>query len=489
MSDFCMFRIVAGWALSMFLIGGALAAEPTPKSVSPLADALQVQDVETARDLIERGADVNSTQVDGMTPLHWAVYHDDVEITRRLLAAKADPNAANLYDVPPIWTACRNGNATIVSSLLHAGANPNATVRGDETALMAASRTGIPEVVRQLIEHGADVNAKERKGQTAVMWAAAAGNAAVVRILIEAGADFQTPLKSGFTPLFFAVRQGHSDVVRQLLDAGIDVNQRMKPERRASNGPGEGTSPLILAIENGHFELAAMLLQAGADPNDRGPGYTPLHAITWVRKPIRGDGDPPPHGSGSVSSLELVRILVASGANVNATHGTHRPNRSALNRTDATPFLLASETADVPLMRLLIELGADPTIPNADHVTPLLAASGVGVLGDGDETAGTEEEAIEAVQLLLDLGADVNAVDDEGKTAMHGAAFKSWTKLVVFLADHGADVEVWNQKNDRGWTPLMIAQGHRPGNFRPSQPTIDAIELVMRRAGVEPPID
>jgi ankyrin repeat protein len=183
----------------------------------------------------------------------------------------------------------------------------------------------------------------------------------------------------------------------------------------------------------------------------------------------------------------MVRRLVAAGANVNARHGKHRPNHSALNRTDATPFLLAAETGDVPLMRLLLELGADPTIPNADHVTPILAASGVGVLGNGDESAGTEEEAIEAVQLLLELGADINAVDDEGKSAMHGAAFKSWTKLVRFLADHGADVKIWNQENNRGWTPLMIAQGHRPGNFRPSPPTIEAILTVMRRAGVDPP--
>jgi ankyrin repeat protein len=124
---------------------------------------------------------------------------------------------------------------------------------------------------------------------------------------------------------------------------------------------------------------------------------------------------------------------------------------------------------------------------NADHVTPLLAAAGVGVLANGDDSAGTEDEAIEVVQLLLDLGADINAVDDEGKTAMHGAAFMSWNKLVQFLADHGARIEVWNRKNNRGWTPLMIAQGHRPGNFRPSPETIVAVEHVMRAAGVEPP--
>jgi len=158
-----------------------------------------------------------------------------------------------------------------------------------------------------------------------------------------------------------------------------------------------------------------------------------------------------------------------------------------LNRTGATPLLLAAETGDLLLMRLLVELGADPLRPNADNCTPLLAAAGVGVLSNGDESAGTEDEAIEAIRFLLELGADINAVDDQGKSAMHGAAFKSWTQLVQFLADNGADIEVWNRKNKRGWTPLLIAQGHRPGNFRPSPETILAVQRVMRAAGVEPP--
>jgi ankyrin repeat protein len=319
------------------------------------------------------------------------------------------------------------------------------------------------------------------------MWAAAAGNTEAVEVLIESGADFTTPLDSGFTPLFFAVREGRMQVVEQLLEAGANVNDTMQPEKKSGPGPVPGTSPLLMAVENGHFELAEFLLQSGAEANDARTGYTALHAITWVRKPIRGDGDPPPMGSGNMGSLDLVRSLVAHGADINARHGKHRPNDSSLNRTDATPFLLACETGDMPLLRLLLELDADPALMNADHVTPLLAAAGVGVLANGDDSAGTEEEAIEVIQMLLDMGADIDAVDDEGKSAMHGAAFMSWNKLVQFLADHGAKVEIWNQKNNRGWTPLMIAQGHRPGNFRPSPETIVAVEKVMRAAGVEPP--
>ena len=302
--------------------------------------------------------------------------------------------------------------------------------------------------------------------------------------LVEAGADFRTPLKSGFTPFFFAVREGRIDVVRRLLAAGVDVSDVMQPEKSSTKGRRKGTSPLILAVENGHLDLAAVLLAAGASPNDRRSGFTALHAITWVRKPIRGDGDPAPVGSGRLSSLQFVRKLVADGGDVNARHNKRSPAPARLNHSGATALLLAASTGDVQLMRLLLELGADPLLPNADHCTPLMAAAGAGALGDGEDSAGTEADALEAVKLLLELGADINSVDDNGETAMHGAAFKSWTKIVQLLADNGADVHVWNRKNKYGWTPLMIAEGHRPGNFRPSRATIVAVQRVMQAAGV-----
>ena len=457
------------------------------ESKSPLADAVRKKQQAVTRDLLEQRVDVNAAQVDGMTALHWAVYHDDLKIAKLLVAAGADVKAKNRYGVPPLSIACQNGNTAIVELLLETDADPNATLRGDETLLMTAARTGKLGPVKALLAHSADVNAKERKGQTALMWAAADGHTRVVDELINAGADFRTPLKSGFTPFFFAVREGRTDVVFRLLEAGIDVNNVMQPESKSGKGPKAGTSPLILAVENGHFELAAELLEAGANPNDDRGGFTALHAITWVRKPIRGDGDPPPIGSGRLSSLEFVKELVSHGADVNARHRKQNAGNSRLNRTDATPFLLAAEAADVLLMQLLVDLGADPLLQNADDCTPLLAAAGVGVLSNGDETAGTEDETIEAIRLLLKLGADINAVDEDNNSAMHGAAYKSHTKLVQFLADHGADVNVWNQENSRHWTPLMIAQGHRPGNFRPSPETIVAVERIMRAGGIEPP--
>ena len=454
-----------------------------------LADAMESMNQTLVRQLLDSQADVNAAQVDGMTALHWAVYYDNAELAKQLVEAGADVQAENRYDVAPLSLACLNGSTAVVELLLAADADPNTTLPGGETALMTAARTGRPGPVKALLARGAKVNAKERQDQTALMWAAAEGHVDVVQALLEAGADFKTPLKSGFTPLFFAAREGRKDVVSALLSAGADVNATMQPQKTSGKSPRRGTSPLLLALENGHFELAVALLDAGADPNDQRSGFTPLHAITWVRKPNSGDGpdgDPPPLGSGLLTSLEFVREVVARGAEVNARLKRGRSGRGRLNMRGATPFLLAADTADVPLMRLLVELGADPSIPNADNCTPLLAAAGIGTIAPTEE-AGTEDEALAAVKLTLELGGNIDAVDANGETAMHGAAYKSLPKMVRFLADNGATIDVWNNKNSYGWTPLMIAEGHRPGNFKPSADTVAAIHQVMLAAGITPP--
>jgi len=475
----------APYTLLLLISSSSFAAD------SRLADAAEKSDRATIRTLLKQHVDVNAPQADGMTGLHWAAHLDELETAKLLLKSGADAAATNRYGVTPLSLACANGNTELVELLLAAGADPNSTLRGGETALMTAARTGKVGPVKALLARGAKIDAKERRGQTALMWAAAEGHTAVVELLLKSGADFRTTLPdSGFTPLFFAVREGRTDVVRVLLKAGANVNDTLQPGKVKGKGPRPGTSPLVLAVENGHFDLAVVLLDAGADPNDQRSGFTALHALSWVRKPPRGDGDdgdPPPIGSGNLSSLQFVKKLVEHGADVNARLKNGKSAPGNFGRAGATPFLLAAFTADVAFMRSLIDLGADPKLGNNDHCTPLMTASGIGIGSDAaDETAGTEPEVIEAVQLLLKLGADVNAVDANGETAMHGAAYKNLPKVVQLLADNGARIEIWNRKNKYGWTPLLIAEGHRPGNFKPSAETIAALQHVMLAAGVKP---
>jgi ankyrin repeat protein len=355
---------------------------------------------------------------------------------------------------------------------------------------MTASRTGNLDAVNALLSNGANPNAQEQRRQTAIMWAAAEGHADVVKTLIAAEADFRSRLESGFTPLFFAVREGHTDVVHTLLAAGIDVNETIERSvEMRYRMVKDGTSPLLLAIENGHFELAIDLVNLGADPNDERTGLTPLHTLTLVRKSDVSDvGDPVPRGSGNMSSLQFAQALVALGADVNARLGMGGRGacvgaRACGKMQGASPFLMAADRADAPYMRVLLELGAEPFLQTVSNTTPLMMAAGLGTNAPIEE-AGTEPEALEAVELLLSLGANVNAVNDDGETAMHGAAYGSFPAIVVLLAENNADSDIWRQRNSRGWTPLFIAEGYRPGNFKPGPATIEALHRVMLAAGV-----
>ncbi len=489
-----------GVLLSILLGCSAAGSAATPEAGgigSELVEAGRTGDPRALRALLDAGVDVEVRAADGTTALHWAVHRDDIPMAKTLLRAGAEADAANRFDVTPLMLAAINGSASMIEALLADGADPSRSLPSGETVLMTAARTGEPEAVRLLLDHGAAANARETwRGQTALMWAAGEGHLDALRALLEAGADVGAKSKRGYSALIFAVRQGHLAVARALLDAGADVNDFLPRRRRGGWGSQQeaveerGASLLHVAVANAYFEVAALLLNRGADPNASGPGWTPLHEVSWVRKPGVGSNDPAPDGSGSLGSLDFARQLVAAGADVNArmTSGTS-PGKHSLNTLGTTPFVAASRTADAELMRLLHELGADPRIPTEAGTTPLMVAAGVGVRAP-DEDAGTPEEVVEAVRVALQLGGDPNAIDGNGNTAMHGAAYKHVPGAVRLLAEAGAEIAVWNRKNELGWTPLRIATGvHRGMNFRFSPETAAAIRDLLARAGLSTEVE
>ncbi len=478
----------------LIVLGLGLTAPTFAAARAALADAAEQRDKTSVRALLRTGVDVNATQVDGTTALHWATYHDDAETVALLIKAGAKPNAVNRYGMPPLAQACTNGSTAVAKLLLDAGADANATLKGGETALMLAARSGNIAVVKALLSHGAKLEARERLGQTALMWAAAEGNTVVVNALIEAGADKNAKTDSGFTPFFFSVREGHLDTVRAFLASGTDVKAMMQraessPNRARGSLRAPAMSPLLVAVQNGHFELAIALIDAGSDPNDVRTGVTPLHMVAGVRKPDSSDGSDgaAPSGAGRLSSADFVREIVKRGANVNFRLPKGNPKQmgtsSLVGAEGATPFLFAADRSDIPLMRLLLELGADPKIANFNNTTPLMAAAGVGT-AEPLEEAGEENEALEAVKLLLDLGADINTVDNNGDTAMHGAAYNIYPQIVKLLADRGADPQVWKNPNKAGRTPLFIAEGYVGRLPRPDAATTAAVTKLMLAAGL-----
>jgi ankyrin repeat protein len=482
-----MFRGWSPWALVL-----ALACAGTARAQSPLVDAVRTGNAAQVRALIDKRVDVNATQQDGTTPLHWAVYRDRPDIVQMLIRAGANVKAANRYGATPLWLASVNGNPKTIAMLLEGGADAGSANSDGETALMVAARTGQTDAVNLLLARGADPNGKEGwRGQTALMWAAAEGHAAVIDLLVVRGADLKARSTAGFTALLFAAREGRIAAVDALIKAGADMNESLPVRRRNPQAAGQPTAPspsnevglnaFLLAAANAHYELAARLLDRGADPNAAPQGYTALHQVSWVRKAgVSGSNNPAPQGSGTMDSLTFVRKLVAKGAQLNA-RVTKRPSMgvTTLNSIGATPFLLAARTADAPLMTLLAELGADPMLTNEDGSTPLMVAAGLGTNAPGEDP-GTEPEVLEAVKVALDLGNDLNAVDKNGETAMHGAAYKHVPSVVRYLAEKGAKKEVWNRPNSKGWTPLTITEGVQRGmNIVSSPPTAAVIREVM----------
>jgi ankyrin repeat protein len=443
-----------------------------------LADAVERRDARSVDTLLARKVEINAPQPDGASALHWAAHYDDLALVRRLIAAGANANAANDHGVTPLALACQNGSAAITTALLAAGARPNAASTSGETPLMIAVRAGAVDIVDALLVRGADVNVAEPShGQTALMWAVSRGHDRIVQRLLAAGADVKARSRvrrrtvqlntrygdqntvrgvtemdlGGFTPLLFAARSGTVESATHLLTAGANANDE---------APG-GMSALVIAAHSGNGGVAAYLVERGADVNAADAGYTALHAAI-----LRGD-------------LPLVRALVARGADPNTPLAKGTPSRYYSkdyafneNLVGATPIWLAARFGEPDMMRALAAAGADLRGTMKDGTTVLMSTilptRGLGTFRAGDRReryqgpadvaakGEGEDEAITvgAVAAALDLGADVNAVNNDGDTALHLAAALALNKVVQLLVDRGAKLDI---KNKRELTPLGMA--------------------------------
>ena len=492
--------------------GGLLFTSAAASAQSPdlrLIDAAKRQQAAVVAAFLDAvdapdGIDVNTSQPDGATALHWAAYHDDLETAHRLADAGADAAAANDLGVTPLALACGNGSPGMVRLLLAAGADPAAAVETGETVLMTCARTGNAEAVRRLVDAGADVNARESlEQQTALMWAVAQGHAEAVQLLIDGGADvgarsrarrlvisrrLQSELHygelgrsygtdaeetqvGGFTPLLFAARHGDVAVARRLLDAGADVNDTAP----------DGASALVVAAHSGHRDLVFALLERGANPNASAAGYTALHAAV-----LTGD-------------LAVVEALLARGASANAqvtlaTKVTRNGQVLMLGEhlLGATPVALAAKFTEVDIMQALAGAGADVRLPLKNGWTPLMLAAGAGwryAVWDRRERTLHKTPAFQAqmydeagtrdaVRFLLDRGAYVNAVDEDGNTALHYVVDKGFDSVVELLVGHGADLDVANR---RGQTPYAIVARGRTGNVEAAPATVGLLESLGTR--------
>ncbi|HEY8509633.1 MAG TPA: ankyrin repeat domain-containing protein [Steroidobacteraceae bacterium] len=498
---FCLACSVAAYAQ-------APAKKPVVEPVevhAPLVTAAKAKNFDEVRSLL--GArprpDVNQRSADGTTALHWAVYHNDVDTVRRLLKAGANPNAKNDYGSTPMSEAAVVGNVEVLKLLLDAGADVESPNADGQTALMILARTSNVEAAKLLLKRGANVNAREQwRGQTALMWAAAEAQPAMVELLIRHGAEvdarsnvnnwerqvtaeprMQARPSGGFTPLLYAARKGCVDCAKALVKGGANVNLT----------DPDGVSPMLLAILNFNFDTAAFLVQAGADVDrwdywGRSPLYAAVDANTL---PTGGRADRP--SLDKTTSLELIEMLLKAGANPNLQLKLFPPYRSLRDDRGAdnmltvgtTPLIRAAKAGDIPAMKLLLAYGAKVDLPTAHGITPLMAAAGnASTRIDTRGRYKTEEQAAEAVKLLLAAGADVNSRDRNGQTALHGAASWGWNSVVKTLAAHNIDLMA---KDEQGRTAADIARGIQSGSGRagsdPHPETEALLRELMARAG------
>jgi uncharacterized protein len=451
--------------------GSLLAAPAVEGPKAQLAEALKNHDTQSFQQLLKAKADANATEADGTTALHWAAHWDDSAAVEALLKAGAKAHAANRYGKTPLAEALTNANAAMVAKLLAAGADANFASQEGQTPLMLGARSGNPAVVTALLDRGAQINTAEQwRGQTPLMWAAAEGHAPVVALLIQRGAQLDAKSKEfdyrklrpkvgsvgmnfprgGFTALLFATRQGHLDAAKALVEGGANLNL----------ADPDGVTPLVMAISNLHYDVAGYLIDKGAAINtvdDRGrtPLYTAvdMHTADVSNRPMAKLAD-------KLTSVDITRMLIAKGADVNAQLKRILAPRAVLDGSDAsmgegvTPFVRAAHTGDVELMKMLLAAGANPRIATKAGVTALMSAAGVG-WRDG-KTRGTVEEVMEAMKLCMTLGFDVNSVNDRGETALHGAAVRGSKAIIEYLAANGARADL---RNKSGYTPLDKAMG------------------------------
>ena len=479
--------IVFSVACAVLVAAGARAADE-PRVVQ----IVKTGDHAALRAALARPIDVNAREVDGTTALHWAARNDDAEAVSLLLKAGAHADAANRYSVTPIALAAANGDAPIVEALIAAGADANTTPPAGEPVLMTAARAGSVATVRCLLSHGADVNGHERSlGETALIWAAAANHADVVTLLLASGADIdgrsnladfprrQTGLvvlpRGQWTALMFAARQGSVDAARVLVGAGANLNL----------ADPDGTTALVFAIINAHYDTAKLLILAGADPNVADTtGMAALYAAADMSTLPWMFGRNAPNTDDSTTCLEVIRLLLEHHADPNARlrailmQRVHTTGDTALGE-GSTPFMRAAKSADLPVMKLLLEHGADPLMAEKNHTTAMMLAAGQG-WRDGNAAIptrdrGTPEDALVAIQLLIARGADVNAASDAGDTAMHAAAFRGSEAIIKFLVAQGGNVRA---KDKQGRMPLDTAMSRRGASAVPQ-----AVALLSQLTG------
>jgi ankyrin repeat protein len=384
---------------------------------------------------------------------------------------------ANNYGATPMSLAAEVGNTDVLRLLLEVGANADSPTTDGQTALMAVARTGIVDAAQVLLDHHATVDAREMwGGQTALMWASARRHPEMMQLLIARGADvnarsidrdYQRHVTAegrpksldsgGFTPLLYAARENCMACVDVLLKSRADIDL---PDP-------DGVTPLLVAILNANWDLAKQLIAAGADVNQWDIyGEAPLLTAVDLRQRVDG-GRASIDPTNTTRGLAIVNLLLERGADPNMQllfkPANVRGGSTTFTR-GTTPLIRAATNGDLEVVKILLAHGADATISMADRQTPIHAA----IAGRA-----AEPQVLELIKVLQQAGTDVNVValinhpeEIRGGTALHYAVRKRYKEVIKLLASFKIDMNAVDQDGltaldytqSRGFMPFMALQ-------------------------------
>jgi uncharacterized protein len=473
--------------IEALLSAGASAKSAKPNGTTALMIAAASGSVNALKTLLDHGAEVNAKEsVHGQTALMFAAALNRVDAVKFLAQHGADVNAAsniaklervrfdqdgNVVETPAGGAAAGGrggrggrgrGAAAPVAAPARAKATDEEDAANDAEAAAAAAKTAKATAESDLDLLARSFGLKSADARFATPKAKAGDIAA--RAPRRVGAE----VMGGMTALLYAAREGHTDTARALVEAGANVNAVS----------GDKYSALVMAITNGHLDMAKYFLDHGADPNLATNADLPaLYATIDVQWAPHTWFPQPNTEQEKATYLDLMKAEIEHGAKVNAQVGEKLWFRSFTNDytwidpAGATAFWRAAQSSDVAAMRLLVEHGADPKMPTTSLDTPLHAAAGIGWAANWSVNAPVP--LVDAVKYCVELGNDVNALDNRGFTPLHGAAYLGNNEMVNFLVSKGAKVNVKSKAGD-------FAADMANGPTRFGQPHLETVALLEK---------
>jgi len=429
-------------------------------SNSALVSAAGSDHPDVVKLLLENDENEPVSREEAQTALYCACLDGHENTSKVLVKWGADPNLLPASMLSPLRAAIQSGNLSLVQYLLSNGADPNQMTQWG-TALHLAASLGAKEILDEILRHGADLEALDSFGRTPLVHAVVEGRTDIVEVLLKRGAS-PNPGDEVSSPLIFAILPGKTDIVRLLIAHGAD------PEWKGA----DGDTAIMLAASFGQQDIVQILLDAGANVNasDNWQTTALIKAVATSEEPsmvqflIRHGAELDAADQWGRSALtmarelqysQMERVLVEAGA-VDAREQAKQEASEAAKLAAKQRRMIheglfgAARTGELKPMDDVFDLITTPDLRDDTGSTPFMMAAVNG--------------HFEVANLLLEMGADANACDDQGQNALTKAIILDRSESIPYLKKLGCEKQEITDK---------------PKKKRVKKPPADIVQAVM----------